>query len=74
MLYDQFFRGVRHVYCAMFMLTVYRNGNPIINIYRDKTYKENFINVLNENVIMTKRTSLAIFPKSIVRLFWGPQF
>ena len=25
------FRGVQHVYCAKFMLTVSRNGNPIIN-------------------------------------------
>ena len=26
-----FFKGVQHVYCAKFMLTVSRNGNPVIN-------------------------------------------
>ena len=25
------FRGVKHVYCARFMLTVFHNGNPSIN-------------------------------------------
>ena len=35
-------------------------------IYRDKIYKENFNNVLNQNVIMTKRARLAIFAISTV--------
>ena len=25
------FSGVKHVYCAKFMLTVFHNGNPSIN-------------------------------------------
>ena len=65
------FRGVQHVYCAKFMLTVSRNGNPIIMIYRDKIYKENFNNVLNQNVIMTKElrisfTSDCDFPPVVI--------
>ena len=58
------FRGVQHVYCAKFMLTVSRRGNPIIN--RNILYKENFNNVLNQNVLMTKRADFAIFAISIV--------
>ena len=58
------FRGVQNVYCAKFMLTVFRRGNPIIN--KNTLYKENVNKVLNQNVIMTKRASFAIFAISIV--------
>ena len=58
------FRGVQHVYCAKFMLTVSRRSNPIIN--KNILSKENFNNVLNQNVIMPKRADFAIFAISIV--------
>ena len=58
------FRGVQNVYCAKFMLTVSRRGNPIIN--KNILHKENVNKVLNQNVIMTKRASFAIFAISIV--------
>ena len=28
---DNFFRGVYHVHCAKFMLTIFHNDNPVIN-------------------------------------------
>lgn len=34
------FRGVKHVYCAKFMLTVSPNGNPIINNIIEIKYKK----------------------------------
>ena len=30
MFYENFFKGVPHVYCAKFMLTVSHNVNPVI--------------------------------------------
>ena len=56
-IWQKFFGGVQHVYCAKFMLTVYHNVNPIINnIQRDEIHNLN--NVLNENVDVTKWTSI----------------
>ena len=56
-IWQKFFWGVQHVYCAKFMLTVYHNVNPIINnIQRDEIHNLN--NVLNENVNVTKWTSI----------------
>ena len=34
------FKGVQHVYCAQFLVTVAHNGNPIINENRDKIHKK----------------------------------
>ena len=47
--------GVKHVYCAKFMLTVSHNGNPIMfNIYIEIKYTKNLYNVLNQNVNVIK--------------------
>ena len=55
-----FWGGVKHVYCAKFMLTVSHNGNPIIfNIYIEVKYPKNLNNILNQNVNVTKRARLS---------------
>ena len=49
--------GVKHVYCAKFMLTVSHNGNPIMfNIYIELKYTKKLVlyNVLNQNVNVIK--------------------
>ena len=49
--------GVKHVYCAKFMLTVSHNGNPItFNIYIEIKYTKKLVlyNVLNQNVNVIK--------------------
>ena len=35
-----FLRGVKHVYCAKFILTVSPNGNPIINSITETKYTQ----------------------------------
>ena len=56
-IWQKFVWGVQHVYCVKFMLTVYHNVNPITNnIQRDEIHNLN--NVLNENVNVTKWTSI----------------
>ena len=35
-----FLRGVKHVYCAKFILTVSHNGNPIINSITETKYTQ----------------------------------
>ena len=52
------FKGVQHVYCAQFLVIVSHNGNPIMKI--EIKYTKN-VNVLNQNVNMTKRARLATF-------------
>ena len=53
------FRGEQHVYGAKFVLTVSHNVNPIINnVQRDQNTQKYLNNVLNQNVNVTKQTSI----------------
>ena len=57
-----FLGGVKHVYCAKFMLTVSHNGNPIMfNIYIEIKYTKNLYNVFNQNVNVIKWARLPTF-------------
>ena len=56
-----FFQGVQHIFCAKLMLIVSHNGNPIIyNNYVKKHY------TTNQKFNVTKRASFAIFAISVV--------